>query len=274
MISVNNVQALDKIYIMNNTSFDLGNGANITLASGQVFDDHIDLQPGGNPIIHLYLNESQMNFTSISDKNISNFVYNYSADKIEFDVIGTSDLLGMNAKMRRANTWYNESDALVVIMENKSDPEKQVAFIFNDWVVNQHHITIEANISGVTLYSVSGYIKNKLNESLYNVNVAIIGDGYTNSDINGYYIMSNLESGNYTIKAVLYPYSNKIVNFQINDADLINLNITMQVQSGGGGGVGYKEDYTPLYALIFLIVIVIVFVIKKRKNKDEDDEEQ
>lgn len=266
MVFISPSQALEKIYINDTTYFDLGNGANITLLPNQTFDDHIDLQPGGSPILHLILNGSEMNFTSISDKTISNFTYNYSADKLEFDVIGIADELGMLTKMRRNNTWYNESDALVVIAENKSDENKLVGFIFNNWTINQHHITIEVNSSSI--FSISGFIKNKLNLTVAGANVTLIGDGSLLSGANGFYILENIASGNYTIKVILYPYSNKSVPVTINNTDLTNFNITLNSQSGG---TTYKSDYSPIYILVFMITSIILFVRKRRGRKDEND---
>ena len=187
---------------------------------------------------------------------------------MEFDVIGLADDLNMTARMRRPNVWYNESDALVVVAQNISNPDKWVIFAFNNWAINQHHITINVNSSNITYYYISGYIKNRMNASLYNVSVTIIGDGYNNSDVNGYYnITSNFGNGNYTMKAILFPYSNKTMLFTINNSNISNFNFTMNVPTQAQP----EESSSALYIIIIMILSALYLSRTKQYENFKDE---
>lgn len=263
--------SMAQINIVDITHFDLGNGATITILPNQTLDDHIDLQPNFEPKIKIFLNGSEMMWTTNSDKTISNITFNFTADRFNFTAIGTSDPLNMTATMRRVSALYNFSVDSLILTSNTSDSNRQVSFTFNNWTVIQHDFVIEVNSSSIIIHSISGYIFNRFNDTLYNVNVTINGN-YTHSNTLGYYNLSDLDPGNYTLRARLYPYANRSYFIEFTDTNIENFNITMMANTGV---TSYRQDYTPIFALIFMITVVSLYAMRKgRKSKDENNEDE
>ena len=253
--------AQDKIFIDTDTYFD---DSNITLNNSQYFDNSIDMFQNGT--LRLPLNGSSMDFYTVSYKTIANYTYNYTSDKLEFNATGTADPLNMTIMMRRFNVSYNESIDSLVVAENKSDANKIVIFNFSDWTVNKHNVIIEINGSSINFFILSGYVSNKINESIPLANVTLINKAYDITDINGFYQISAIEPGNYTLKAIKFPYANKTILVSIlNDT---TLNFTMSAQSGG---TQFQDDFTPVYIFGFLILLMIGNSLRNNKG-DEGNE--
>jgi len=251
-----------EIFINNDTEFNLGNGANITIKAGEIFDEPIILNQT-NVTLTLNRNTSQMIFNTSSNKTISNFSYNFLADRMQFDVIGTSESLNMTATMGRFNTFYNLTNDTLFYAENISNTNKVVIFNFSSWVTPNHTLVIEVNLSSITFFTLNGTVLNKLNESIPLANITILNKTYNITDINGYYIVQQLEPGNYTLKAIKFPYSNKTINFNITDANK-TLNFSMNAKTGN---VQPEEDYTPIY----IIIIFILFTLYASKTRQFND---
>lgn len=101
-------------------------------------------------------------------------------------------------------------------------------------------------------YELSGNISNIKNESIYNASVSF-GTNSTTTDINGYYNFSNVSAGNYTLKAIRYPYFNKTVNFNITNNTTLNFTMNAKI-----GNAQPEEDNSPIYIVAILISFVAV----------------
>ena len=259
--------AQDKILINDDTEFNLGNGYNITLKSGQQFDDSIILDQI-NFSLTLKGNTSQVLLSTADNKTISNWTYNLSADKMSFDVVGISQPLNMTVTMQHFNAFYNLTNESNFYAQNKSDISKVVIFNFSDWIINNHSLVIEVNASSISFFVLSGYVTNKVNESVSSANITIINTTFALTNTLGYYTISNLEPGNYTIKAIKFPYSNKTIalNF-MNDT---TLNITMQIQASSGN-VELIEDNTPIYVVAIFILFILVSSQTKQINNIKEN---
>ncbi len=218
--------ASSQVSIVNDTLFNLNNGAFITVLAPQNSTNITIYNSTDSPAstLQFYINGTPIRFTANTNKTLSNISYNNVTDVVTYTGNGTDGYLNVSALMNLSLKYYNFKVDGIISQTLQSSNSGWVTFNYTGWSQSQHDFEISIIPPSVTSNTNSVYVANN---SLLALNATITNSGHS---VNNATV--NVSSVNSTInQAVLTNQSGFWINNSIT-ADrgdtngFVNLTIT------------------------------------------------
>lgn len=217
---------------MNNTKIGLDNGAYITVmdtnfsslkkyGAGETPEFTLEYTLNGSASLN---GSSRVRYTTNTDKTITSPTYNVTLDNLSVNITGTAGFINFSVMMNNDTDLYNFTSNAVFVSNQNATDEKIVYFNYT----GAYPTNLSVSWSKYWGYDIDGYVTNVLEFYLEGARIDFTGKSKVFTDANGYYIITNIKKGNYTMLVRQIDYRNYTQSINITNFSKNNVNVTLQ----------------------------------------------